>query len=50
MAAGWVTSSLLDPLRDDPRLRALLDDTSADLDRQRRALAREGLAITEPSF
>jgi len=39
-----------DPVRDDPRFRALLDDTSADLDRQRRALAREGLAITEPSF
>ncbi len=31
------------------RFRALLDDTSADLDQQRRALAREGLAIAEPS-
>ena len=39
-----------DPVRDDPRFRTLVDDTRADFDRQRRALAREGLAITEPSF
>jgi hypothetical protein len=36
-----------DPVRDDPRFRALVDDTRADFDRQRRALAREGLAIAE---
>jgi hypothetical protein len=36
-----------DPVRDDPRFRALLDDMRAELDRQRRALERDGLAITE---
>jgi TolB-like protein/Flp pilus assembly protein TadD len=36
-----------DPVRDDPRFRALLDDIRADLDRQRRALERDGLAIRE---
>ena len=46
----WWIGRVLKPVRDDPRFRALLDDTSADLDRQRRALAREGLAIAEPSF
>jgi tetratricopeptide (TPR) repeat protein len=36
-----------DPVRDDPRFRALVDDMRADLDRQRRALEREGLAIKQ---
>jgi hypothetical protein len=36
-----------DQVRDDPRFRALLDDMRAELDRQRRALERDGLAITE---
>jgi tetratricopeptide (TPR) repeat protein len=36
-----------DPVRDDPRFRALLDDIRADLDLQRRALERDGLAISE---
>ena len=34
-------------VRDDPRFLALLDDMRADLDRQRRALERDGLAIAE---
>ncbi len=38
---------VFDPVRDDPRFRALLDDMRADLDRQRRALERDGLAIAE---
>jgi serine/threonine protein kinase/tetratricopeptide (TPR) repeat protein len=47
----WVLDAAeLDPVRDDPRFQALLDDTEADFDRQRRALAREGLANAEPSF
>jgi hypothetical protein len=36
-----------DPLRDDPRFVALIDDIGADLDRQRRSLERDGLAITD---
>jgi len=36
-----------DPVRDDPRFLALLDDIRVDLDRQRRALERDGLAIAE---
>jgi tetratricopeptide (TPR) repeat protein len=36
-----------DPVRDDPRFGALVDDTRADFDRQRRTLAQEGLAIAE---
>jgi len=36
-----------DPVRDDPRFRALIDDMRAELDRQRRALERDGLAIAE---
>ena len=36
-----------DPVRDDPRYRALLDDMRAELDRQRRALERDGLAIAD---
>jgi hypothetical protein len=37
----------IDPVRDDPSFRALRDDMRVDLDRQRQALAREGLAIAE---
>jgi hypothetical protein len=51
---SWVIGSwplwpigIFEPVRDDPRFRALPDDTSADLDQQRRALASEGLAIAE---
>ena len=36
-----------DPVRDDPRFQALVDDIRADLDRQRRALERDGLAIAD---
>jgi hypothetical protein len=35
----------LDPVRDNPRFLALRDDMQAELDRQRLALEREGLAI-----
>jgi hypothetical protein len=49
---GWrdhlfYISPEFDPVRDDPRFRALLDDRRADFDRQRRALERDGLAIAE---
>jgi len=37
-------------LLEDPRFRSLLDDINADFDRQRRALARDGLANAEPSI
>ena len=36
-----------EPLRNDPRFRALVDEMRADLDRQRSALERDGLAIAE---
>ena len=36
-----------DPVRDDPRFRALIDDIRADLDRQRRALERDGFVNRE---
>ena len=49
---GWrdplfYISPEFDPVRDDPRFRALVDDTGSDFDRQRRALERDGLAIAE---
>jgi TolB-like protein/Tfp pilus assembly protein PilF len=39
--------SRFDPVRDDPRFRVLIADIRAELDRQRRALERDGLAITD---
>jgi hypothetical protein len=39
--------SKYDPVRDDPRFRELREDMRADLDRQRRSLGRDGLAIRE---
>ena len=44
---GTWESESVDPLRDHPRFRALVDDMRADFDRQRRALERDGLAIAE---
>ena len=48
---GTPIDVLLDPIRDDPRFRALVQDTRDDLDRQRQSLVREGLASDgDPSW